>query len=434
MLRPLSHRLPLGGERFPAVWCSIPRFGDFVPPLPVRILQGAAGRLCFPPSLSERPPMSILRAGRCPSLWLLALPAAMLATLPVVARAAEPAAVQAAIRRGSAYLATAGQAADGSFSAAAGPAVTALVVAGMAKSGTPVDAPAIRKGLDYLLSFRREDGGIHTPDSSIGNYETAIALFALAACNQDGRYAKEIEAAEAFLKELQWDESEGLTPADANYGGAGYGKKGRPDLSNTAFLIEALRNAGAAEDDPAIQRALLFVSRTQNLPGPHNELPIAEKNPDGGFYYTPANGGESMAGTTPAGGLRSYASMTYAGLKSMVFAGLTKDDPRVIAALEWLAKHYTFDENPGMADSGLYYYYHTMAKALDVLGDETFPDASGTPHAWRGELSDAVLARQQADGSWVNPNARWMENDPNLVTAYALMALAYCQPPTGAAR
>jgi squalene-hopene/tetraprenyl-beta-curcumene cyclase len=31
------------------------------------------------------------------------------------------------------------------------------------------------------------------------------------------------------------------------------------------------------------------------------------------------------------------------------------------------------------------------------------------------------------DGSWVNENPRWMEGDPNLVTAYALLALAYCQ-------
>jgi squalene-hopene/tetraprenyl-beta-curcumene cyclase len=350
---------------------------------------------------------------------------------PGLALAADAAAVKESIARGAKFLADKGQAADGSFSPAAGPAVTALVIAGLAKSGTSVDAPVVRKGLDYLLGFRRDTGGIHTNDSAIGNYETAIALLALAACNKDGRFDKEIEGAEAFLKGLQWDESEGLTPADVNYGGAGYGKKGRPDLSNTAFLIEALRNAGTDADDPAIQRALLFVSRTQNLPGPHNDQPHPEKNPDGGFYYTPANGGESMAGTTPEGGLRSYASMTYAGLKSMIFAGLDKDDPRVKAALEWLAKHYTFDENPGMGDSGLYYYYHTMGKALDVLGDETFTDSKGTAHAWRDELADAVITRQQPDGSWVNANARWMENDPNLVTAYALMALAYTRPKAG---
>ena len=125
---------------------------------------------------------------------------------------------------------------------------------------------------------------------------------------------------------------------------------------------------------------------------------------------------------------------TYAGLKSMIFAGLDKDDPRVKAALEWLRKHYTFDENPGMGDAGLFYYYHTMAKALDVLGEETFADAAGKEHDWRKELADAVIARQREDGAWVNANARWMENDPNLVTAYAILALAYTKPEPGKAR
>jgi squalene-hopene/tetraprenyl-beta-curcumene cyclase len=350
------------------------------------------------------------------------------------ARAADLVAIRAAIGEASAYLIEQGQAADGGFSAQAGPAVTALAVTALVKTGTPVDAPAVQKGIDYLLRFKQADGGIHPPDSFVANYETSIALVALVACNRDGRYAEPIKAAEAFVKGLQWDDGEGKGTADPAYGGAGYGRKNRPDLSNTSFLIEALRSVGTAADDPAIQRALVFVSRTQNLEGSHNTLPFAAKNPDGGFYYTPAAGGESFAGTTPEGGLRSYGSMTYAGLKSMIFAGLTKDDPRVEAAVAWLAKHYTFAENPGMGDAGLYYYFQTAAKALDTLGEETFTDSAGTNHAWRSELADAIIARQQPDGSWVNTNPRWMEGDPNLVTSYALLALASCLPKPPAAR
>ncbi len=72
----------------------------------------------------------------------------------------------------------------------------------------------------------------------------------------------------------------------------------------------------------------------------------------------------SMAGNTADGGLRSYASMTYAGLKSMIFAGLTPDDPRVEAALTFIRKNYSLETNPGMGDAGLFYYYHTFAKSL----------------------------------------------------------------------
>ena len=35
-----------------------------------------------------------------------------------------------------------------------------------------------------------------------------------------------------------------------------------------------------------------------------------------------------MAGNDAGGGLRSYASMTYAGLKSMIYAGLTRRSAR----------------------------------------------------------------------------------------------------------
>ena len=367
--------------------------------------------------------------------WLFVRPRSLLAAvalaaliLPPTAHGADEAAVRTAIARASTFLAEQGQAADGSFSAQAGPAVTALAVTALLKTGTPPDAPVVQRGIASLLAFRQEDGGIHPPDSAVANYETSIALVALAACNRDGRHDDVIKAGQAFVRGLQWDDGEGRGVADPAYGGAGYGRKKRPDLSNTAFLVEALRELGAGPDDPAIQRALVFVSRTQNLEGPHNALPFPAKNPDGGFYYTPAAGGESQAGTTPEGGLRSYGSMTYAGLKSMIFAGLTRDDPRVKAAVEWLAKRYTFAENPGLGDAGLYYYFHTAAKALDALGEDSFTDASGTRHAWRSELADALIARQQADGSWVNENPRWMEGDPNLVTSYALLALAPCLP------
>ena len=331
------------------------------------------------------------------------------------------------IAAGSRYLTEVGQAADGSFSAEAGPAVTALAVTGLLRTGTSPHADSIRRGLDYLLSFAKPSGGIHPDESPYANYETSIAMMALVACNDDGRYDVTIKKAEAFLKGLQWDGGESIEPEDPAYGGAGYGSKQRPDLSNTAFLIEALRAAGVSENDPAIQRALVFVSRTQNLEGPANTLPFPAKNPDGGFYYTPANGGESQAGETPNGGLRSYASMTYAGLKSMIFAGLDRDDARVQAALEWLRQHYTFEENPGMGTSGLFYFYQVAAKALATLGEDVFVDAKGVEHRWRDELVAELARRQLPDGSWVNENNRWLEGDANLVTAYALLALGSCR-------
>jgi squalene-hopene/tetraprenyl-beta-curcumene cyclase len=136
-----------------------------------------------------------------------------------------------------------------------------------------------------------------------------------------------------------------------------------------------------------------------------------------------------MAGKTEDGGLRSYASMTYAGLKSMIYAGLDGNDPRVRAAMTYITRHYTLDENPGLGQQGLYYFYHTFAKTMAVLGEPTLVDAKGASHDWRAELVAALGKRQQADGGWVNPADRFMEGDPNLVTAYALLALAYTRKP-----
>ena len=177
-----------------------------------------------------------------------------------------------------------------------------------------------------------------------------------------------------------------------------------------------------------MQNALIFVSRCQNLESEFNTTEFPAKVNDGGFYYTPAAGGNSQAGKNPDGGLRSYASMTYAGLKSMLYAGLTKDDKRVKAALEWIRKFYSVDQNPGLEQQGLYYYYHTMAKTLSTMDVDLFVDAKGVKHDWRKEIAEALAKRQKENGSWVNAADRWMEGDPNLATSYGLMALKFCDP------
>jgi len=350
------------------------------------------------------------------------------ALLPVSWVAADDAARrEQAVSRAIEFLRTKAQGADGSYTPTTGPAVTALVTTGVLRHGRTPQDPLVAKSLKYLEGFVQADGGICNPESNYRNYETCIAMVCLGEANRDGRYTAQLKKADAYVKAMQWDESEGHERSSVNYGGAGYGKSKRPDLSNTSFLLDALRAAGNGPDDPAIQKALVFVSRCQNLESASNTTEFAAKNPDGGFYYTPAAGGSSMAGKTDEGGLRSYASMTYAGLKSMIYAGLKADDPRVKAAISWIHKNYSLDSNPGMGDAGLFYYYHTFARALDALGQETFTDAAGKQHAWRDELAAELIRRQREDGSWSNDNARWMEGDANLATAYALLALSYCQ-------
>lgn len=310
------------------------------------------------------------------------------------------------------------------------PGITALVVTALLRSGRIAPGePAITKALGFLEQFVGDKGGLS--EAPHANYATAVALMAFHEANArtKGRYDAFIKGGQDFLKRMQWDEAEGKNRDDAYYGGAGYGgKNDRPDLSNTSFMIEALRDTGLPADDPALQKALIFVSRCQNLKSEFNDQPWADKINDGGFIYTAAKGGQSFAGTTDDGGLRSYAGMTYAGLKSMIYAGLSKDDPRVKAARDYIARHYTLDENPGLGQRGLYYYYQVFAKTMSMLGEPKFTDASGKPHDWRADVVNALAKRQNDNGSWVNPTDRFMEGDPNLVTAYGLLTLAYARP------
>ena len=308
------------------------------------------------------------------------------------------------------------------------PGITALVVTALLRS-TLVDRndPAIVKGLGYLEQFVSPKGGLSEAPHS--NYSTSVALMAFKEANNDGKYDAMIRGSQDFLKAIQWDETEGKAPSDPSYGGVGYGgDRSRPDMSNTAFMMEALRDSGLPADDPALQKALVFVSRNQNLKSEFNDQPWAGKVDDGGFIYTAMGGRGGGAGKAQDGPMRSAAGMTYAGLKSMIYAGLKQDDPRVKAALDFIKKNYSLADNPGQGERGLYYYYHTFAKALSLLGEPTITDASGTAHDWRKELVAVLAKRQDADGGWVNKADSFMEGDPNIVTSYAMLALAAARP------
>jgi len=335
--------------------------------------------------------------------------------------------VQAVLNKSITFLKGA-QAKDGSFAAkVAGPGVPALVAAGLIRNGISPQEPLIARTLEYMEAQVKDDGGIY--DQRLANYTTSVALMAFREANKSGKYDAIIKNASKFLRGIQQDE---VDEKHAAFGGFGYDQKSRPDLSNTAFTIEALVAAGVSKDDPALKQALVFVSRCQNLPGEFNDQPFAQKTTEedkGGFTYNPIDADKSK-NKTAAGGLRSVGAMTYSGLKSFLYAGVSKDDPRVKAAVNWISRHYTLDENPGMGSAGLYYYYHTFAKAMNALGEDTIVDASGKKHDWRQELFEQLKKRQQPDGSWRNAEDRaFGEVSPELATGFALLTLSYCTKP-----
>ena len=348
--------------------------------------------------------------------------------------------IQLAIDKGLAWLKTTQQP-DGSFANPESaqnsqdhPALTALPLTALLRdpSGKFDKLPDfIEKGFTYLRSKAQPDGGIY--GKGLSNYNTSVALVALLEGNQP-KDEPLIEAARRFISGQQ---ATTMAKPELN-GGFGYGPTGsspkrmHPDLDNTLITLEALRAYKdsrptaelAAGKDLDWQAAIDFVSRCQNLKSNGQPWASDDAANKGGFLYYP---GFSNAGETdlPGGGkaLRSYGTMTYAGLLSFIYADVKKDDPRVAAAIEWLTKNYTLEENPGLERQGYYYYLHLMTKGLAASGVKVLTTADGKKVDWAREAALKLINLQAGNGSWVNDQARWMEKDPVLVTSYALLAL-----------
>lgn len=353
-----------------------------------------------------------------------------------------------AIDRAIAYLKTQQNAETGGWRESAEgpsyPAITGLVVTGMMLDPRIDERdPAVAAGVRNILSYAKPEGGIH--DGALPTYNTAICLSALAKVRLP-EATSAVSAGQGYLRTLQYhgsntggDEAptftEPVTEDHPYYGGVGYGRHGRPDLSNLGFFLQALHDTGVSTEDPAVKRAMVFLERVQML-DETNDMAYADGSNQGGFIYATVpnlesvdgRAGQSMAGTVEEtndqGGrltrLRAYGSMTYVGFKSLVYADLSSGDPRVDAAWRWINEHYTMEENPGMGDQGRYYYYCSMARALDAFGAD---EVAGRD--WRQDLVTTLTALQEPDGSFRMLNDRWMEADPVLVTAYALIALQH---------
>ena len=317
------------------------------------------------------------------------------------------------------------------------PAVTGLAL--MAFSGEPSGKfreprpDFVKRGFDYVLSHARPDGSISR--TNLVTYNTSICLMALLSARRP-EYEPTILRARRYLVGLQGDFWEKGKVDDVFDGGIGYGSKyPHSDMGNTLAALEALYHSRSlVRDKPSAdvgkdlnwEAAIRFLQNCQNLPGTNTQAWVSgDPENRGGFVYYP---GHSMAGavtnaTTGRVALRSYGSISYGGLLSYIYADLKRDDPRVVAVHDWLKRNYTLDENPGMGPQGLYYYFHTMAKALTAYGADAFPTSGGRMVPWRNELGLRLLDLQKVDGSWVNASARWWENDPALVTSYAVLTL-----------
>jgi squalene-hopene/tetraprenyl-beta-curcumene cyclase len=322
---------------------------------------------------------------------------------------------------GATYL-RAQQRADGTFDE--NPGVSAVAAAALLRQpGVPqemlMDAGG-RKALDAIAKLAKPDGGIY--DKIVPHYITAVSVMALVA---GGRPQDKplIEKGRAYLTEHIWDEGEGIKPNDKWYGGIGYGGSNpdrRADIISLEYALRAMKEAELPANDAAWEKAIKFLQRTQNNSETNDQ---GWASNDGGFVYYPGFTYHTEGGT------KSYGSATYAGVISYAWANVKKEDARVQAVLKWVRDNYTVDENPGMGQKTVYYYYLVFAKALQAVGTPTIVDAKGRSHNWREDLAKKLISLQHPEGYWVNTDKAELQDNKVLVTAFTLQAIeAALQP------
>lgn len=338
----------------------------------------------------------------------------------------------ASVQRGLAYLESK-QRENGSWADEDYPAMTAFGLWVFAQSTHSNKTAICSNAAKFVTSCIQADGGIYRQPSfflragGLSTYNTAICMTSLYVYDKTA-YSQQILAARKFMTGNQ------LLGDSAQAGGFGYDKpgkgwSGRPDLSNTAWTLNAMRTTQSLEDGrpKAEQVDIDWVATEGFLKKLQNQ---DQDDPDnfGGFGYE--KGGSRGGSATNKDGivtLRGYGSMTYAGLESMVFAQVGKGDPRVVSALKWASRHWSVDENPGMGNKGLFYYYNIMSKALSISCGDTIPVEKGEPIAWKAQLVSKLASIQREDGSWINKDNTFWEGNPVLATEYAVLALEYIQ-------
>jgi squalene-hopene/tetraprenyl-beta-curcumene cyclase len=346
------------------------------------------------------------------------------------ASAESVAAAKAAVTKGLDWLQQ-NQATNGAWSKAQFPALTALPLWAICGAGDASRQAMADKAVAFLLTCVQTNGGIYIDMPGKGgglpNYNTAISMTALHATGRKD-VVPVILNARTFVGNSQHFGD------DVYSGGFGYDRttgRAYTDLDNTLFAMEAMRRTQSVEDQrPGSQKradvnwtaAVAYVSKLQNT------VASSTTNDAGGFIYNPDDTAKGGAATNAEGKvyLRSFGSITYVGLLALVYADVTRADPRVVSAVDFASRHWTLDENPGMGAQGLYFYYNVMARSLATAGLEAIPRKDGAAAiAWRDELIRKMVALQRPDGSWENANNRFWENNPVLATAYSLLALEY---------
>lgn len=263
------------------------------------------------------------------------------------------------------------QNANGAWLGRYGPAVTALVIRAFLQAGASPKLPRIADGLHFIESCRHSDGGYYLLDEPA--YNTAIVVRTLSMLHSK-TYVRRCTQAMAFLRSISQPQSSGSTGIRQWF--SGHSTIGRPPSGPVT-----LSNATA----PWLNDGNL---------DPH-ERP-----------------GDMR--------LKNYGSITYAQLKSMIYASLSPRDPRVARLSRWLREDRHIQINPAAHGApGLFYFSLVYARVMRAM--EHAP-AGNTIQSWRSRLIHLMQRLRRPGGYWENTSSdRWLEGNRIMATTYAAL-------------
>jgi hypothetical protein len=240
----------------------------------------------------------------------------------------------------------------------------------MSHGSTPGRGPyggAVNRSLAYILNNAREDGFIVAPEAvshgpMYGHGFATLFLGEAYGMSPDVAVRRRLSRAVQLIVSTQNEE-----------GGWRYEpKRMDADISVTVCQVMALRaarNAGIFVPSQIIDACTQYVRRSQN--------------PDGGFTYLLSKPGESAFPRSAAGVVALYSAGIYEGAE-------------IEKGLQYLAQNMPGVDNTAAANHFFYGHYYAV-QAMWQAGGEYWSN-------YYPRIHDTLLARQQPDGSWPDPN------------------------------
>ncbi len=318
--------------------------------------------------------------------------------------------VERAIRGGVRYLVKQ-QRPDGSWPEIdedARTGTTSLVTLALLTAGVPVDDPNIVKSLEYLRKF--------DPGQLDSVYSVALQTMVFAAASPKSDIVR-IQANVAWLQEAQLKPGDhALWPGSWSYKSS---KTRHGDNSNSQYALlglNAASEAGVKVKPEVWKLAREYWQRYQQR--------------DGSWAYTP----DANNGTT--------ASMTCAGISSLVISGLKRfrgaerlvgdkgvedcgkgaSDPNLEAGIRWISRNFQVGQNFGAGQQWKYYYLYGLERTGRLSGVRFFGD-----HDWYREGAEELVHDQdKLEGFW---RGIQYERYQFISTSFALLFLAKGRSP-----